>query len=188
MLGDHIRNLRKEKHITLSVLAEATDLSAGYLSQIERGVVDPSLSSLHKIANALDVPPMLLLDDPFSRNLTLHREEQPIVTPQESTTVQYRMMTTLPSNEYMPGSLVLEYTIAPHSQDFERPINHNTEEFIVVLTGAVTAIVDTQTVFLREGDTTIIRKNVSHVIRNDGDAPATGLSIMTPAIWSLRFS
>ena len=63
MLGNYIRSLRKEKNLTLAALSAATNLSPGYLSQVERGIADPSLSSLRRIASALDIPAMLLLDD-----------------------------------------------------------------------------------------------------------------------------
>lgn len=187
MLGEHIRNLRKEKNMTLVDLSKATELSPGYLSQVERGITDPSLSSLHKIANALDIPAMLLLDDPSSnRSLTIHREEQPIVSISASDTVKYRMMTPLPNSEYMPSSLVLEFILQPHSQDFPSPINHNTEEIVIVTSGEITVMQMGQPLCLKVGDTTILRKNVPHFFINNGDTVATGLSIMTPAIWSLH--
>ena len=42
--------------MTLAQLAERTGLSASALSQIERGVTDPSIGSLRRIASALQVP------------------------------------------------------------------------------------------------------------------------------------
>jgi len=186
MLGDHIRSLRKEKNITLAELAEVTNLSAGYLSQVERGMVDPSLSSLQKIADALKVPAMLLIDDPFSKSLTVHFEQQPSVVPPGSTTVNYRLMSTLPSKDYMPGSLVLGFTLNGNSVDFEKPISHNAEEIVVVTEGEITINQLGAPIVLKTGDTTIIRKNIPHQIINNGDTPAKGLSIFTPAIWSLQ--
>ena len=46
MLGEHVRNIRKKRGITLKELAEKTGLSIGYISQIERDLTDPSLSTL----------------------------------------------------------------------------------------------------------------------------------------------
>lgn len=37
MVGEKIRKLRKEKKLTLKDIAEATGLSIGYISQLERG-------------------------------------------------------------------------------------------------------------------------------------------------------
>src|SRR5277367_2827208 len=54
-LGNSLRHLRKEKRMSLRVLAERTDFTAGFLSQIENGQASPSISSMEKIANALGV-------------------------------------------------------------------------------------------------------------------------------------
>ena len=50
MVGEKIRKLRKEKKLTLKDIAEATGLSIGYISQLERGAVEPSLASLRKVS------------------------------------------------------------------------------------------------------------------------------------------
>ena len=55
MLGEHVRNIRKKRGITLKELAEKTGLSIGYISQIERDLTDPSLSTLRKLSAALDI-------------------------------------------------------------------------------------------------------------------------------------
>lgn len=52
MLGEHVRNIRKKRGITLKELAEKTGLSIGYISQIERNLTDPSLSTLRKLSAA----------------------------------------------------------------------------------------------------------------------------------------
>ena len=43
-------------------LAQEAGMSISYISQVERGEIDPSLSSLRKIASVLQVPLYLLLD------------------------------------------------------------------------------------------------------------------------------
>ena len=130
---------------------------------------------------------MLLMDDQMTKNLTLRSEEQPIVGHPGSNTVKYKLMTALPSKDYMPGSLVLGFILDPHSTDFDKPIIHNTEEIVIVTEGEVTVRLIGETIFLKPGDTTIITKNMPHSITNDLDTPAVGLSIMTPAIWSIKY-
>lgn len=56
MLGDIIRSVRKQKRTTLKEISEKSGLSIGYISQIERNQTEPSLSTLRKISQALDVP------------------------------------------------------------------------------------------------------------------------------------
>jgi DNA-binding NtrC family response regulator len=54
VIGETIRNLRKERSLTLKQMAKRTGLSVSLLSQIERAESAASISSLHKIAVALD--------------------------------------------------------------------------------------------------------------------------------------
>ncbi|MFO0673489.1 MAG: response regulator [Polyangiaceae bacterium] len=54
VIGDTIRNLRKEKDLTLKQMSRRTGLSVSLLSQIERAESSASIDSLFKIAMALD--------------------------------------------------------------------------------------------------------------------------------------
>ncbi len=55
LLGETIRNLRAKASFTQETLAEKADLSAIFISRIERGKESPSLDSLVKLAKALKV-------------------------------------------------------------------------------------------------------------------------------------
>lgn len=52
-LGKQVRQFRKEKSWTQEKLGEETGLDRTYISDIERGVRNPSLKSLQKLAKAL---------------------------------------------------------------------------------------------------------------------------------------
>jgi two-component system OmpR family response regulator len=54
VIGATIRSLRKDKGLTLKQMARRTSLSVSLLSQIERAESSASISSLYKIAVALD--------------------------------------------------------------------------------------------------------------------------------------
>ena len=55
LLGEHIRKRRKEKKYTLEQLAEKLDVSTTFIGQIERAKGIPSLETLVKIANVLEI-------------------------------------------------------------------------------------------------------------------------------------
>ena len=55
LLGKNIRNRRKEKNFTLEQLAERLDVSTTFIGQIERAKGIPSLETLVKIANVLEI-------------------------------------------------------------------------------------------------------------------------------------
>ena len=60
-LGARVRELRKARGLTLVALAEATDLSHPFLSQVERGLANLSLQSLRRLALALETSPVELV-------------------------------------------------------------------------------------------------------------------------------
>lgn len=182
MLGDQIRSIRKRQEITLKELAEKTGLSIGYISQIERNLTDPSLSTLRKISGALGVPTYLFLGDEPHGSLTLRKEEM-IQLSQPNSNVRYQIMSPMPTGEFEPQSLVARFELAPRSADGELPVIHPSEEIVLLERGAVDVIIDGKPVHLEAGDTTLIRSNLPHILSNPTDEVAMGYSILTPAVW-----
>jgi len=70
MIGTRIKNLRKEKGLSLSQLAERAGVAKSYLSSIERDIQsNPSLQFIEKIAHVLDVPMNVLIEkDPLTEH------------------------------------------------------------------------------------------------------------------------
>lgn len=65
--GARVRQLRHERDLTLKELGRRAELSHPFLSQLERGLARPSLSSVERIARALDVPVKVLWTEPGRR-------------------------------------------------------------------------------------------------------------------------
>ena len=61
MIGEKIKAIRREKRITAKELAERVEVTPGYISQIERDLISPSLSVLMRIADAIETPLASLL-------------------------------------------------------------------------------------------------------------------------------
>ena len=57
-VGLRLRVLREERGVSMRALARRSGLSANALSMIERGLASPSVSTLNKLAMALEVPIM----------------------------------------------------------------------------------------------------------------------------------
>ncbi|ARU61003.1 hypothetical protein CBW65_07810 [Tumebacillus avium] len=78
MLGAKIRQLRKEKGLSLGELAQRADCAKSYLSDIERGVRDnPSIQFIEKIALVLEVPTEFFLDKSYTTAEMLASELAP---------------------------------------------------------------------------------------------------------------
>lgn len=60
-LGQKIRQLRNQKGLTIAQLAEIAGIDDYYLGEIERAQKKPSLDTLLKLSNALDIELYLLL-------------------------------------------------------------------------------------------------------------------------------
>ena len=60
-LGAFLRGQRKLANLSLRELARLTDVSNAYLSQVERGIHQPSVRVLRSIAQALELPPGTVL-------------------------------------------------------------------------------------------------------------------------------
>ena len=56
MIGERLRTLRKEKNLSQGDIEERTGLQRCYVSRVENGHTIPSLDTLSKIANAMELP------------------------------------------------------------------------------------------------------------------------------------
>ena len=63
LFGQRLREQRQNQGLTMEQLAEKANLSSNFIGAIERGLKEPSLSTLISILNALDVPADVLLRD-----------------------------------------------------------------------------------------------------------------------------
>jgi transcriptional regulator with XRE-family HTH domain len=74
-LGNDIRALRKSRGLTLQRLAKKLQRSVGFVSQLERGISEPSISDLRNIAAIFEVPISLFFGqspgDPLERGFVV---------------------------------------------------------------------------------------------------------------------
>ena len=63
LLGENVRRLRTEQGLSQEELAFRAGMKRSYLSDLERGVRNPSVRALGRLANALSVVPRMLLDE-----------------------------------------------------------------------------------------------------------------------------
>ena len=187
MLGEKIRNFRKNKNITIQEMSDTTGLSIGYISQIERNLVDPSLSSLRKIAGSLDIPTYLLMEvEKGDDDLTI-RKDNVLIMRQPKSTIEYHCLTPMPDENFIPKSLVIRFKLNPSSKDGDIHVVHESEEIIMVEKGSILVHAGDEIIELNEGDSTIIKGNIPHTIENKNNTVAVAMSIFTPALWRFPY-
>lgn len=63
LLGANVRRLRKARGLSQETLALDADMKRSYLSDLERGIRNPTVRALGRLAAVLQVPPAELLAD-----------------------------------------------------------------------------------------------------------------------------
>ena len=179
-IGLQIKALRTGNNMTLKQLSEQTELSIGFLSQLERGMSSVAIDSLEKIALALDVP----LTSFF--NESAPKDHEPVVhnfelqaTPVSEQIFQY----ILSKDEMDFGFLPRIFTLMPfanfESDDLEM-YSHTGEEFIYVLEGIVTLLLGNRQYTLYPGDSVQIHSTEPHNWVNSTNKVAKMLTVNTP--------
>lgn len=159
-LGMRIRFLRKAKQLTLVQVAGAAGLTAGFLSQVENGQTNISLSALYRVARALETTaPELLaqIDEPLVS--VVRKGEGPWQSVDSGNPRQLaRSLTSTPRI----GVEVRECLIEPGFRS-EPAWSHVGEEVVFVLEGSFSVEVDGHgTERLHPGDSMVFPANVPH--------------------------
>jgi transcriptional regulator with XRE-family HTH domain len=174
-IGQRIRDLRVSRGITLTALAEASHLSTGLISQVERGLSDPSLETLRKVSSVLDVPLFSLFQDDSDEQVAVVRCGQRMLVQSPNHDITYSRISA------GSGQLeVLQGRLKPHSASSEQPWAHPSEECLVVLDGVLIVEVSDEDYELRAGDSCYFDSNRPHRYRNDFDEPVEFIISVTP--------
>lgn len=176
MIGNKIRMIRKERGYTLETMANKTGLSKGLLSQVERGISQPSLDSLWRITRALDSSIVHFFEDVNQKHVYVTRKEKrkQVVFP-ESTGV-YSLLSAGAG-----GKLgLMEVKLRPGEVIFDQFIQQDGEECIVVTKGSVLVRVGDEVHELQNGDSLYFASAQPHVVENGGDDEAILIWALTP--------
>jgi transcriptional regulator with XRE-family HTH domain len=191
-LSEKLRAIRKERGLTLQQVATASGLSKAFVSQIESGTANPSLASLKRVGNALDIPLAALFES------TPNGPEPATAGPEGTDEVrvvrQHRRKKvvwpgrTTPSYLLTPdlrGKLevlldVLEPGAHPREEEEERCMTHEGEEFGFILEGRYEVTVGGQSIVLEAGDSITYPSRLPHRGRPLGDRTVRTLWVITP--------
>lgn len=161
-----MKSLRIERGMTLAELGERVNLSASYLSQIERDRLTPSLATLMEIARALDVEPRYFFETGGEAQV-LRRANQTLPPDPNFPTMSCYLLS---AQEATSALRVYRVELRPHSglQEFEP---YAGEEMCFILSGDLTVTVGEETYVLHVGDSIHYDALLLHGWLNEGDQP-----------------
>jgi transcriptional regulator with XRE-family HTH domain len=182
VFGERLRARRKEMGLSLDGLAERSGLTASFLSLVERNMSNPSLDSLYRIAEALDVPPFYF----SQQSIAQQNGQNPVVRASE------RVKITFPPGDVTSELLVpnlrnkLEVFISrvhPSAGNVARTPKTASEECLYVMEGSLRVVLHDQEYILEAGDSIYIHGFALREISAFGEAEAVFLSAITPPIF-----
>ncbi len=167
LLSQSLRKRRKELGLTMQQVADQAHLSVGFISQIERGITTPSLSSLVAVSRVLGLHVSEFLHQPDGKAAQTRHNERPVYAVSENSITYERLSSSF------PGSVLRSVIIHEPPGHRGEPIAHEGEEMLFILQGAVTVEVDGQRTVLQKGDSIHFPSNKVHSTWNHLDVPAT---------------
>lgn len=175
LIGRTLRERRRQLDMTLDDVAEATDLTKGFLSDIERDKTSPSVASLVRLCDVLNLP----VGDLFTSS------QSAVVRVDERSPIKFggigvadHLLT--PSNGMRLQAIWSE--IEPNGTGGEQLYAlRSEEEFVLVLSGQLAIRLEDETVILSEGDAMTFDPRRPHTFHNPSDKNRTiAVFVMTP--------
>lgn len=175
MIGTRLHALRTARGLSLRSLADATGLSATLLSQIERGVTEPSLKSLRLLAEVFGQSISDLFDDgdPVGVHVSRPGERSRITSPKGY--IQYERLA--PSNGQLE---VLRGILGPGESSSDEGWTHPSIECVYVTAGELTVVVGQHQHRVRAGDAITLDSRQPHRYRNTADDTVEFILAVTP--------
>ena len=172
-IGKKLRELRKQNDLTLEDLASRSELTKGFLSQVERNLTAPSIATLEDILEAL------------GSNLSefFHEEEEKqIVFGTDDFFVDekedYQVEWIIPNAQKNQMEPILVEMQSGGATEWDNP--HEGEEFGYVLSGTVQLELGERVVKARKGESFYFRPTEPHRLVNTGKAVCRFLWVSTP--------
>lgn len=174
-IGQRIRQLREERDLSIRALSRASGISANALSMIERGRSSPSVSTLYKVAGALEIPiTALFSSEPGRTEVVFKKAAGRIRVP-----FTRGLWEGLGGEQFNGPVEPFALTLESGSSSGPYPIVHSGHEFVLCLRGQLEYIVEDQQHLLEPGDSLIFASRLQHRWRNPGPTVTNAIVIIS---------
>ncbi len=177
-IGGKVKQLRTQKKMTLKDLSNKTDLSVGFLSQLERGLTSIATDTLGKIAEIFEVDISYFFIKPrLAKTPIVRSYEKEIFNICTLGCIQYSLSNDLKEKSMFPRLI----EILPNNTEEEiQSYMHEGEEFIYVLEGILTVFLDDEQYELYPGDSIHYNSFTNHNWANYTNKMVKLLVVATP--------
>ena len=177
-IGNRIKQLRMKNGLTLEELADRCELSKGFLSQLERNISSPSISTLEDIIEVLGVNMAGFFKEETNEPSVFTNDDFYVKENEDS------LITWLVPNAQKNEMEPILYELEPGSETFAvQP--YEGEEFGYVLRGKITLVNTSkdEKIDIRKGETFYLKGNDEHYFINESERIAKFLWICTPPVF-----
>jgi transcriptional regulator with XRE-family HTH domain len=176
-VGQQLHDTRTSKGLSVQELADISSISTGMISQIERGLANPSINTISKLASALGLQLGIFFEPrPQTDNELVVRKHE-------------RRRIGIPDPNFVYELLVpdLKRTLefvwvesAPGATTQNTPFQHEGEECGLVLQGTLEVHLSDEVFVLEAGDSIIFNSRIPHWYRNIGTERVLSVWAVTP--------
>jgi len=160
-IGEKIKKLRLARGLTQEELAERTDLSRSFISQLESDKTSPSIDTLEVILRALGTDLKHFFSDFEEEKIIFKKEERvPVYDLPEGVSMAY-LMVGVEDKPIDPMIVELEPGAKTEEEDY-----HEGNEFGYVIEGRVELYLDGVKYKLRKGDAFYYKADKKHYVKN----------------------
>ncbi len=160
-IGPKVRRLRKHWSLSLQQLADRAEVSTAAIHKVEQGTMVPTITTLLKLASALEQPVSYFVDEEVGSLsyvvFTSSTERRSIYTPHQGLGLEG---ISGPYGQYHVATAIAE--VEPGASSGDSPLRHAGEELIHVLSGRLDVAVDSDSFQLRRGDSIHFRADHGH--------------------------
>lgn len=164
-VGPRLRQLRQQREVTLTVVADATGISKSTLSRLESGQRRPTLELLLPLAHVYRVPLEELVGAPEFGDPRVRLKPQRV-----------KGRTVIPLTR-RPGGMQAWKIVIPTSKVDPEPRTHEGYEWLYVLSGRMRLILGDRDIVLSAGEVADFDTQVPHWFGSTGEEPAEVLSL-----------
>lgn len=175
-IGKKLKELRIKNGLTLEELASRSELTKGFLSQLENDLTSPSIATLNDLVEALGTNLSVFFKQEKKEQIVFKTEDY-FVDEREAQTIHW-IVPNAQKNEMEP--ILIELKTGGQSNVIEP---HEGEEFGYVLQGKVQLRYGDEEITVSKGQTFYINGNKSHVLVNDFQQTARVIWVCTPPIF-----